>query len=452
MKVETPQILWHAEEKNLPAALLSIDMHESGNVFATAGNGIHLWDSSSRGFLTSLNRHGAPVNRIAFYENYLASAGDTGDIILFHSDDWKAVASESDVKYIPVGRAGEAVTDLAWSGDGRRLVVCTIDHNVVVVEKETPDHESTFRIVFSSSNWHSHYVQGVTYDPLNLYICTSSSDRTVRIAQARHVKKKLHIGKTKQIKGRFVDEGSLKSFCRRLAWTPDGGYLIVPAANAVEDTYATLLYARHRFDEPARILGGLEKVGVMSCRFIRLLTTIICIQPSICVRPNPILFKVPDDSKENASQHRCVFCVLTWDSVIVYDTHHDHPLAVVTGIHYSNLVDAAWTPDGMKLFVCSTDGFITFIDFADGELGEPLPKETTTTDVSSCALASLKIQNTPAATTPTLPPCEPGMIAVHAPPTKRAKLENSKRNAVENLDEAKKKKKRVAPTLVGRMG
>lgn len=312
MKVETPQILWHAEEKNLPAALLSIDMHESGSVFATAGNGIHLWESSSRSFLTSLNRHGAPVNRIAFYENYLASAGDTGDIILFYADDWKSVANESDVKYIPAGRAGEAVTDLAWSGDGRRLVVCTIDHNVVVVEKEN----ETFRIVFSSSNWHSHYVQGVTYDPLNLYICTASSDRTVRIAQARHVKKKLHIGKTRQLKGRFVDEGSLKSFCRRLAWTPDGGYLIVPAANAVEDTYATLLYARHRFDEPALILGGLDKVCTcwLMCNSCCLTINrfVISFSPAFYLRP-PQSDPLQGPRRQQGERLSTSMCILCFD-------------------------------------------------------------------------------------------------------------------------------------------
>jgi hypothetical protein len=181
-----------------------------------------------------------------------------------------------------------------------------------------------------------------------------------------------------------------------------------------------------------------------------------------------VLFKVPDDCKENGDiHHRCIFCVLTWDSVIIYDTHHDHPLSVISGIHYSNLVDAAWTADGRKLCVCSTDGFITFIEFADGELGEvfvPPAKQQLlqqqqekemSADESSCRLANLKINTTisgPTTTTTTLPPCEAGLMAVQAPPTKRAKLESSKRGAVENLDEANavpKKKKRVQPILIG---
>ena len=99
----------------------------------------------------------------------------------------------------------------------------------------------------------------------------------------------------------FVSETTLESFVRRLSWTIDGAYLIVPAAtwtkpviihheymtstsstlnsspttspssgvvtNPTATTYATLIYQRHRFDEPWKVLGGLEKV-----RLIRLLS------------------------------------------------------------------------------------------------------------------------------------------------------------------------------------
>jgi protein HIRA/HIR1 len=173
---------------------------------------------------------------------------------------------------------------------------------------------------------------------------------------------------------------------------------------------------------------------------------------------------------------------LTWDSIILYDTYHDHPLSIITGIHYSNLVDAAWTANGRHLCVCSTDGFITFVDFAEGELGRVyVPPPATTPiaavvkspqqqqcrvptakdedDESSCQLANLKIHSSSCSSTvptsaTTLPPCEAGWTAVQAPPTKRAKLETSKRGAaVENLDEAngipkKKQKKRIQPILL----
>ena len=83
----------------------------------------------------------------------------------------------------------------------------------------------------------------------------------------------------------YTDESTLESFVRRLAWTVDGAFLITPAAlwhdrtttplssSSVSSTsssssngavqYATLMFARHKYDEPYRILTGLEKVSTL---------------------------------------------------------------------------------------------------------------------------------------------------------------------------------------------
>jgi hypothetical protein len=205
-------------------------------------------------------------------------------------------------------------------------------------------------------------------------------------------------------------------------------------------------------------------------------------QPSIAVCPNPVRYQltVPlssdsetmssataskDDTKENClgSNHnatrslqprplsrggssiatattarlpyRTIFAVLTWDSVLIYDTVHDQPLAVVRGIHYAHLVDAAWTADGRQLLVCSTDGYITILRFDAGELGapylEPLSNQLSLTTAASPSASTAGILLVNAMSTKTsgsadeigvrLPPCEPGPVAVHCPPAKRAK-------------------------------
>jgi hypothetical protein len=115
------------------------------------------------------------------------------------------------------------------------------------------------------------------------------------------------------------------------------------------------------------------------------------------------------------------------DSVLVYDTYHSQPLAVFKGLHYANLTDAAWSSNGHQLLVSSTDGYISVISFAQGELGkvyEP-PK------AAVAATKPLKIEPTEVV----LPPCEPeanndtaAATIIHAPPQKKAK--------------------RIAPTLV----
>ena len=240
----------------------------------------------------------------------------------------------------------------------------------------------------------------------------------------------------------------------------------------------------------------------------------LSLQPSIAVRPNPVLFQLPpadavkeDETKENCSgkpalPYRSIFAVLTWDSVLVYDTVHDQPLAVARGLHYANLVDATWTPDGRNLVVCSTDGYISILRFDQGELGEvyvpaappgvatppPLKQQQSQQDTTITSLAASPptgMQSPPTKLAmpnarPTLPPCEPGMATVECPPAKRAKTrvqvvpilpvttdvaaedqqETHKRTAAEAAiavdklslaeDDApqKKKKKRIQPTLM----
>jgi chromatin assembly factor 1 subunit B len=201
----------------------------------------------------------------------------------------------------------------------------------------------------------------------------------------------------------------------------------------------------------------------------------LVLQPSVAVRPNPVLFTLPaasaEASKENTSPktndrrplglpYRSIFAVLTWDSVIVYDTCQSKPLAIARGLHYANLADATWSADGLNLVVCSTDGYLSIISFAPGELGDvytrPVVEDVgvaAAQDSSTGALVANNTTNVPtsATVTPTtapmlkvtqqlplpnphqvlLPPCEPGETAtIEAPPAKRAK------------------KARITPTLV----
>jgi chromatin assembly factor 1 subunit B len=189
------------------------------------------------------------------------------------------------------------------------------------------------------------------------------------------------------------------------------------------------------------------------------------------VRCNPVLFKIPevmDDSKENQAPqtarkpslpYRSVLSVLTWDSVVIYDTYHSQPLAIIRGLHYANLVDAVWAVDGHHLIVCSTDGYISIITFAPGELGEVYKSPTVETPIE---------QQSTSCTAPVepsrpvnLPPCEPGEVNIlQARPVKRAKttegpLVNTKRPATDEVGEAvhnltleHKKKKRIQPILL----
>lgn len=365
MKVETPQILWNSDgDKGKNAPLYSIALQESGveadggytHVLATAGNtnAINLWKVNFTGvgasssifqkstkpvhgidYMTSLSRHDLPVNTVAFSPDglHLVTAGEAGSIILWSvpvskrgggngRHFWSTVTKESDLSVRIVATHCEGVCDISWSADSKRFVVGTIDSNVLIFEDkhyatnqcspETHQKDSEWQVVFRNGE-HSSFVQGVSYDPLGVYIASMGSDRTVRVFPRKTPPKskkkvlrpsnaprtvtppqehqqqvarllteaKLEIGKSKRIQRRcvhvdevgaqikqrlFVDESTCESFFRRLCWTTDGLFLITPCAlwhqdqNDVSPSFSTYLFARHRFDDPYKVLPGLDKV------------------------------------------------------------------------------------------------------------------------------------------------------------------------------------------------
>lgn len=414
MLVETPQILWNPEDKKRNAALTSVALFE--NTLATAGSvpEIQIWNlcpttsSLSRPLhKLTLARHEGSVNALEFHPQgtELASGGETGALILFRcaSREWTADA-EVTVKIVYLGAP---ILDMAYNmaATSSELVIGTVDASVAVVRDGS--------VVWLNHD-HHHYVQGVAVS--NHYLCSLSSDRTFRIWK----KQKRHkvIGKQREVAA-FLDETTLESFVRRLRWTSDGAFLIVPSG-IQQQTY---LYARHSFDKPYKIFSH-DK-------------------PSVAVVTNPLVFQ---DTRENKVSYRHVFAVLTLDSILVYDTVHHRPLAVAKDLHYANLVDGTWTADGHTLIVASSDGYLSFLTFSHGELGTPVPKpvnkanlqnvtadkenaKQTTTSTTTPKETSLETCHfngpsvPPAMKAQSLPPCEPGTATIHAPPTKKKRVQ-----------------------------
>jgi chromatin assembly factor 1 subunit B len=73
--------------------------------------------------------------------------------------------------------------------------------------------------------------------------------------------------------------------------------------------------------------------------------------------------------------YRVIFCVCTTDTVAVYDTSEESPVAFVGGLHYAAITDAAWSPDGRTLVVSSSDGYCSVLSFTEAELGRALTPE-----------------------------------------------------------------------------
>lgn len=182
-----------------------------------------------------------------------------------------------------------------------------------------------------------------------------------------------------------------------------------------------------------------------------------------------MLFELPNTDQENQPRrgklpYRCVMAVLTQDSILIYDTVHAAPLAVMRGLHYANLTNAVWSSDGHSLVVSSTDGYVSLVRFAKGELGvvyerpvEEVAKETAAIPLSVPLPCSAPPTPVPATI---LPPCEQGSATVlEGRPSKKVKritpvsikrkTEEIAVPSVQDLSLAEpKKKKRIQPLLL----
>lgn len=154
-------------------------------------------------YMLSLTRHDVAVNAVAFSPDglHLATAGDSGNIVVWsvpvHKRGnnngrhfWSTVTKESELTVRIISTHCEGIVDLSWSSDSKRFAVGTIDSCLLIYEDkhfgtnacnpETHQKESEWTQVFRNAE-HGAFVQGVSYDPLGVYIASMGSDRTVRV-------------------------------------------------------------------------------------------------------------------------------------------------------------------------------------------------------------------------------------------------------------------------------
>ncbi|WRT70747.1 uncharacterized protein IL334_007746 [Kwoniella shivajii] len=137
-------------------------------------------------YLTTLSKHTAAVNVVRFSPNgqTLASAGDDGNVILWVPSDRPVVTfgenpdEVQDKEYWRLQKMLQVTTkhvyDLSWSPDGEFFIAGSTDNTATIWKA------STGECVFALRE-HTHNVQGVSWDPLNEYIATQSSDRSVHV-------------------------------------------------------------------------------------------------------------------------------------------------------------------------------------------------------------------------------------------------------------------------------
>ncbi|KAI1632081.1 WD40-repeat-containing domain protein [Biscogniauxia mediterranea] len=187
----TPLIInWH--DKNAPVYSAHFESHGKGRLATGGGDtNVRVWKVEGEGedrrveYLSTLSKHTQAVNvvRWAPKGETLASAGDDGNVII-----WVPAETHNPTTFGNEGledketwrtkhmfrATSSEIYDLAWSPDATYFIIGSMDNVARIYNAGTG---SLVRQIAE----HSHYVQGVAWDPWNEYIATQSSDRSVHI-------------------------------------------------------------------------------------------------------------------------------------------------------------------------------------------------------------------------------------------------------------------------------
>lgn len=299
----------------------------------------------------------------------------------------------------------------------------------------------------------------------------------------------------------YHNEG-LTSFFRRLSFTPDGSLLLTPAGQfrhtnpttgVEESTNTVYIYTRAGLNKPpVAHLPSLKKpaIVVRSSSVKYKLRTSATHRETVNITidtsaPDGLALSnlsdlqsstsVPSTSESSAQMafalpYRIVYAVATQDSVLIYDTQQTSPLCVVANLHYATFTDLTWSMDGRVLFMTSTDGFCSAVVFDKDELGDIYIDEDTVKKAaisSASTSSSTKTEDekvdpayyppTPASTigdldmTPVSSSSQQPAAAtpIISPVPNIAEYTSKREEPDEGENKEKKKKRRVAPMLVG---
>ncbi|XP_010462929.1 PREDICTED: chromatin assembly factor 1 subunit FAS2-like isoform X2 [Camelina sativa] len=310
---------------------------------------------------------------LVFLRELLASGADGGELII-----WKLHPSETNQSWKvhkSLSFHRKDVLDLQWSPDDAYLISGSVDNSCIIWDV---NKGSVHQILDA----HCHYVQGVAWDPLAKYVASLSSDRTCRIyvnkpqTKSKGVEKMNYVcqhvimkadqqrgDESKTIKTHLFHDETLPSFFRRLSWSPDGSFLLIPAGSfkvlpTSEAVNATYVFSRKDLSRPALQLPGASKPVVV----VRFCSVAFKLRGSNSAEEG--FFKLP---------YRLVFAIATLNSVYIYDTECVAPVAVLAGLHYAAITDITWSPNASYLALSSQDGYCTVVEFEDNELGESIP-------------------------------------------------------------------------------
>lgn len=140
-------------------------------------------------------------------------------------------------------------------------------------------------------------------------------------------------GDGEEIKSRLFHDDTLKSFFRRLSFSPDGQILVTSSGimEIIDDqtknksiTNVSYVFARKSFTKPVLYVPSLD-------------------QYSVAIQFSPVLYKLKENTKSVFDlPYRMIYAIATNSSILLMDTQHAAPFAFIGDIHYTRLTDLSW--------------------------------------------------------------------------------------------------------------
>ncbi|XP_076055042.1 chromatin assembly factor 1, p105 subunit [Oratosquilla oratoria] len=402
MKCTIPEISWHNRD---PVYTVDIQWNSPDGIYRLASGGtdthVVIWQLQildNGGIkvepLSDLTRHSKAVNAVRFSPNgeYLASVDDEAAIIIWKKQDlgndiFTDEAEKENKEHWTVHKMLrghlEDIYDVCWSKCSQYLITGSVDNSAIMWDVVKGKNIGILKD-------HKGFVQGVAWDPLGQYVATMSSDRIFRLysISTKKLVSKVHKGSvcipdqdgniTEKTTHLFHDD-TLKSFSRRLCFSPDGEVILVPSGiieiENDKTTHVTYVFSRHCPSKPVMFLPSNDKYAIAS-KYCPILFEL---------KPLPKEYDEESEETEEPWQryanlfnlpYRMVCAIATENAVLFYDTQQPIPFAKISNFHYTRLSDLAWSDDGRILVVSSTDGYCSLISFAEGELGTPYKAKT----------------------------------------------------------------------------
>ena len=314
----------------------SVDIHPSGEIFATGGwdNYVKIWNFEAlldpanvkNKLIALLRDHTCSINCVRFSPDgrYLASCGDDGMVFL-----WQRVRciGQPSTFGIPdsalrpnkpvqrwssrafTGNTGD-VSGISWCSNSQRIASCSIDGVVIVWDVKTGMLLSKTRMPIGSL--------GIAWDPLDRFIVVQSLDSHLVLLDSQG-----SIMRGKSDMAEFLDS-SEQSMTSRIAWSPDGSFIGAPG---YKGKHFTTFFQRETFNFAFALEGH--------------------IAPITCVAFPPFLLKMGE--KNYASL--CATVDKSGVLAIWVLGGETKPVLVIDNISSSTAYDLAWSKDGKWLFI-----------------------------------------------------------------------------------------------------